>query len=317
MRFSVIIPLYNKAPYIKKALDSVKDQTFKDYELIVVDDGSTDDSYNVAKDALDDSGLSYQLIRQDNSGVSTARNNGVAASHGGYLCFLDADDWWAPNFLERMDWLIKEYPEARIFGTNYYYVKNSHQRIGVTTAKTGYINYCRAYAEKLQMPMWTGAICIPNSVFNAYGGFRSHISLGEDFDLWIKIALDYKVAFLDEPLSYYYQDSDPTWRLVGKLHAPIYHVLWNLGYLENEEKNNPEYKVLIDRLRTRNLLPYYLSQQYREDALQELAKVDWTRQPKRVRKMYNKPILLLRFEQVVLRAASFFKQWIIRYTCSQ
>ena len=119
MRFSVVIPLYNKAPYVKKALESVFAQTFRDFELIVVDDGSTDDSLNVAKEVLDASGIYHQLIHQDNAGVSTARNNGVASSNGDYICFLDADDWWAPNFLERMDWLIKEYPEAGIYGVNY------------------------------------------------------------------------------------------------------------------------------------------------------------------------------------------------------
>ena len=153
MRFSVIVPLYNKAPYIKKALGSVMEQTYKDYELIVVDDGSTDDSYRDAKDVLEDSGLDYQLIHPKNTGVSTARNNGVAVSHGDYLCFLDADDWWAPTFLERMNWLINEYPEAGIYGSNYYYVKNGQQRICITNADTGIIDYCKCILKGLRCPL--------------------------------------------------------------------------------------------------------------------------------------------------------------------
>ena len=124
MRFSIIIPLYNKAPYIQKALESVFAQTFQDFELIVVDDGSKDSSYETAKSILARAKVNYQLIHQENTGVSTARDNGVAASHGDYLCFLDADDWWAPTFLEKMDCLIRDYPDAGIYGTNYYYVKN-------------------------------------------------------------------------------------------------------------------------------------------------------------------------------------------------
>ena len=93
MRFSVIIPVYNKGPYIKKALESVLSQSFRNFELIVVDDGSADESYTAAKSILDDSTVEYQLLQQNDSGVSTARNNGVAASCGDYLCFLDADDW--------------------------------------------------------------------------------------------------------------------------------------------------------------------------------------------------------------------------------
>lgn len=314
MRFSVIVPLYNKAPYIKKALDSVMKQTFKDFELIVVDDGSTDDSFSIAKDTLKGSVLDYLLIHQENTGVSTARNNGVAASHGDYLCFLDADDWWASTFLERMDWFIREYPEAGIYGTNYYYVKNGREKICVTTANTGYINFCKAYAEKLQTPLWTGSTCIPRCVFTRLGGFDPRLKLGEDFCLWIKVVSLHRVAFLNEALSYYCQDSDPKWRLIGKLHPPQEHMLWNLKHLEKEEKVNSDYKVLIDKLRTYNLLPYYLSNQYRKNAEQELAKVDWSQQPKSVYIQYHLPILVLRFKQVFLKTGSFCKQWLLKQT---
>ena len=313
MRFSVIVPLYNKAAYVSKALDSILHQTFKDFELIVVDDGSTDDSFRISNNALTGKSLSYTLIHQENAGVSTTRNNGVAAAHGEYLCFLDADDWWAPTFLERMDWLINMYPEAKIYGTNYYYVKNGRQSVCVTTAETGYINYCSVYAEKLQMPLWTSATCMPREVFAETGGFNPKLKLGEDFCLWIKVALKYKVAFLNEALSYYNQDSDPVWRLVGKLHDPRVHMLWNLQDLEAIETTNPDYKKLIDSLRVYSLFPYYLSKQYRNAAKEELAKVDWEKQPQKVRCLYRLPIPLLKCRQAVLKTGSIIKQAIIKY----
>lgn len=312
MRFSVIIPLYNKAPYVKKALDSVLSQSFKEFEIIVVDDGSSDNSFDVAKERLNDAHVDYKLIRQNNAGVSSARNNGVAASNGDYLCFLDADDWWAPTFLERMDAFVREYPEAGIYGTNYYYVKNGRSKVCVTTAETGYINYCKVYAEKLEMPLWTGALSVRRSVFREMGGFRSQLKLGEDFDLWIRIALKYKVAFLNEPISYYYQDSDATWRLVGRLHNPENHVLWNLQHLEQEEKRNQDYKVLIDNLRTYSLLPYYLSDPYRNAAKLELSKVDWHNQPKKTQRLYRMPVLLLKCRRAVLKVGSLIKQSVLK-----
>lgn len=311
MKFSVIIPLYNKAPYIKKALESVVSQSFKDYEVVVVDDGSSDDSLFIAQNTLKESGLDYHIIHQDNAGVSTARNNGVTASHGDYLCFLDADDWWAPTFLERMDWLIDEYPEARIYGTNYYYVKNGRQRICVTTAKTGYINYCKVYAERLQMPLWTGSTCMPRSIFAEMGGFNPKLKLGEDFCLWIKIALKYKVAFLDEALSYYYQDSDAKWRLVGKLHNPEAHMLWNLKDLEEKEKKDSDYKQLIDNLRVYGLFPYFLSDEFHNAATKELKKVDWTKQPKKYLHLYDTNIVVLRLRETLINYGSRIKQWIM------
>ena len=313
MRFSIIIPLYNKAPYIQKALDSVRRQTFRDFELIVVDDGSSDNSLRVAEDTLEKSGIDYQLICQNNAGVSTARNNGVALSKGEYLCFLDADDWWSPLFLGKVDAFIRSYPDAGIFGTNYFYVKNGRERISVEELETGYIDYCSAYARKLQMPLWTGAVCLSRCVFDEMGGFRPHLKLGEDFDLWIKIALKYKVAFLNEPLAFYYQDSAAQWRGVGHLTDPKYHMLWNLAYLADEESQNPDYKQLIDNLRTYSLMPYYLSSQYREAAKQELARVDWERQPDKVRRLYQMPIILLGIRRNMLRIGSRIKQRLIRF----
>ena len=312
MRFSVIIPLYNKAPYVKKALESVFDQTFRDYELIVVDDGSTDDSFGVASQVLDGSGIDYQLIHQENAGVSTARNNGVAASHGDYVCFLDADDWWAPGFLERMDWAIKEYPDAGIYGTNYYIISRGQQRIALHIPSTGYINYCDCY-RKLQMPLTSISVAIPRSVFQSLGGFKPHLKLGEDFDLWIRIALSQRVVYLDEPLAYYYQDSNPVWRGTGHLTAPQAHMLWNLEYLEPEERTNPDYKRLIDELRINSLLSYYLSDKYRETARAELAKVDWSKQPMRIRLRYNCPVSVLRYRRILLKYGSRIKQRIIKY----
>jgi len=313
MRFSVIIPLYNKAPYLKKALESVFGQSFRDFELIVVDDGSIDESYLVAKQLLEKSGIKYQLIHQDNAGVSAARNNGVASSHGDYVCFLDADDWWAPGFLDRMNWLICEYPDAGIYGTNYFYVKNGRQRICVMNAETGYIDYCKVYSECMAMPLTSISVAIDSQLFKEFGGFKKELKLGEDFDLWIRIALKYRVVFLNEPLAYYNQDSNPVWRGIRRLNDPQFHMLWNLGYLESEEKTNPSYKQLIDNLRVYGLFPYYLSSNFRELAQQELRKVDWKNQPIKTRCLYKTPILLLKCRGRLLAVGSRIKQEIMKH----
>lgn len=309
MRFSVIVPLYNKAPYVEKALRSVLAQTFADYELIVVNDGSRDDSLTVAKRVLE--GSEAIIIDQENVGVSTTRNNGVAVSHGDYLCFLDADDWWEPEFLERMNWLVEKYPEAHLFAVNYYYVKNGRSIVKLNVP-TGYINYCRVYSEVLCQPVWTGAVCVPRLVFDEFGGFRSHLKLGEDFDLWIKIALKYKVAFLNEPLANYNQDVDVANRGTRRLQKPEYHMLWNLDYLQEDEKTNPDYKHLIDNLRTYSLLPYYISKEYHKTAKEQLNKVDWSYQSERLNKLYKRPIWYLRARDKFYRTGSQIKQFILK-----
>ena len=262
MRFSVIIPLYNKAPYVAKAIESVLAQTFSDYELVIVDDGSKDDSARIAAKTIEGR-TNCRLIHQENAGVSMARNNGVASSHGEYLCFLDADDWWEPTFLEEMSKMIEEYPDAGIYGTNYTIVNETKHKtrvakIGVADGfKKGYINYCQAYAKTMYMPLFTGAVCIPRQVFDEMHGFPKGIKLGEDFLLWIHIALKYKVAFINKPLAYYNQDVDATYRGTNHLHEPKEHMLWNLTNLEPLEATYADYKRLIDALRVYDLMPYY------------------------------------------------------------
>lgn len=312
MRFSVVVPLYNKVPYVVKTLKSVFDQTYRDFELIVIDDGSTDDSLSVVQSVMDNCVIPYQLVHQENAGVSTARNNGVAISHGEYICFLDADDWWAPSFLEKMDELISDFPDAGIYGTNYYYIKNGQQRIGVT-ASTGYINYCQIYSAGLVMPLTSITVAINSIVFNEFGGFNPNLKLGEDFDLWIRIALRYKVAFLNEPLAFYNQDSCPEWRGTKQFVEPQYHMLWNLDYLSDEERINPDYKKLIDGLRTYSLLPYYLSRQYHVAARKELDKVDWGMQPRSTRSLYEQPIFFLKCRNAFMKCGSTIKQWLVKH----
>lgn len=299
MRFSVVIPLYNKAPYVAKAIGSVLSQTFKDYELVVVDDGSKDGSAAIASQAIE--GHSHcRLICQENAGVSVARNNGVAATQGDYLCFLDADDWWEPTFLEEMDRLIAEFPDAGIYGTNYTIVNETRHKtrvasIGVDSSfEKGYINYCQVYAKTMYMPLWTGAVCVPRRVFDEMQGFPKGIKLGEDFLLWVRIALKYKVVFLNKPLSFYNQDVNVAHRGVEHLHEPQCHMLWNLCFLAEAEKSNPDVKQLIDNLRTFSLMPYLVSKPYHEDARRELDKVDWSRQPDKVKKQYEQSVIWLR-----------------------
>lgn len=318
MRFSVILPLYNKAPYVAKAIGSILAQTFTDYELIIMDDGSKDDSYEIASKAIEGHRCHCHLNRQENAGVSMARNNGVAASQGEYLCFLDADDWWEPRFLEEMSKLIDAYPDAGIYGTNYTIVNETKRRtrvaqIGVEKGfEKGYINYCQAYAKTMYMPLWTGAVCIPRNVFEEMKGFPKDVKLGEDFILWVSIALKYKVAFLNKPLAYYNQDVDVANRGVGRLHKPEEHMLWNLGFLEEKEHADPDYKQLIDNLRVDGLIQYYLSKVYHEAAECELEKVNWERQPMKTKRQYQQPLLWLKLKHRLMRLGSMAKQMMIR-----
>lgn len=339
MRFSVIIPLYNKAPYIRKALESVLAQTYADYELIIIDDGSTDDSASIVQQFIDErlkvkveetSGavtstynlspitykLSVRLITQSNAGVSAARNSGVAASSGDYIAFLDADDWWEPTYLERMAQLIADYPEAGLYACNYVYYKPGKTHVALNIP-TGYINYPKAYYESNAMPVWTGATIILKRVFEEMGGFPVGIKLGEDFLLWAKTAMHYPVAFCEEPLAYYNNDVPVNLRATRNLHHPNNHMLFRMDSIASSlsplaSNLKSDWQALLDKLRVNGLLEYWMSKEYHDLAAEELAKVDWSKQPDSVKRTYKTPIWMLKAKRQVMKWGSAMKQALVR-----
>ena len=308
------MPLYNKAPYVRKAVESVVRQTCSDWKLIVVDDGSTDGGGDIVTAIADPR---IRLVRQENAGVGAARNRGVALSgeaafRSPYICFLDADDWWEPTFLEEMAALIERHPDAGIYGTSYWIVKNGRKRLAPIGVEEGFaegeINYCQVYARTLCMPLTSITVCIPRRVFDETGGFPLGITLGEDFLLWLRIALTHKTVLLNKPLANYNQDVDVAHRGTHHLHPPERHMLWQLGEYETLEKNSPAYKQLIDNLRTYSLMNYLLDRRYRDAARTELAKVDWDRQPAKTRRLYQRPVWALQLRQHVLKTGARIKQ---------
>ena len=331
MKFSVIIPLYNKAPYVKKALETVCAQTYRDYEIIVINDGSTDNSAVVADEYLKATdGIDYQIISQQNAGVSAARNNGVAQASGDYIAFLDADDWWEPTYLEKMAKLIEDYPEAGLYASNYYYHKDGVNIIKVDIP-TGYFNYPKEYFKNFAMPVWTGATIIPRNVFEEMGGFPLGIKLGEDFLLWAKIALHYKVAFWNEPLAYYNNTLPPNYRATYNLHALEHHMLFRMEEIIGEslkikgeeisradtnayhlspityKPTNDDWRRLIDMLRLLGLHSYWLSDEYHELAQKEIDKVDMSQQYDFLVKLYRTPRWQQRIKQRIVRIAAPLK----------
>lgn len=321
-KFSIIVPLYNKAPYVRKALESILAQTVNDFELIIVDDGSTDNSAAICDEYLKEKfetinlKLEIRLLRQPNSGVAAARNNGVKASHGEYVCFLDADDWWEPDFLAEIDKLIQEYPEAGIYCTNYVYYKPGKTHVALILER-GYMNYPKAYMHSEAMPVWTGATCLPRKVFAEIGGFPLGIKLGEDFLLWAKTALYYKVVFSEKPLAYYNNDVPASLRATRNLHAPEYSMYFHFDEIEEElsaksQEDRGAWTQLLDKLRLNGLMAYWLSDEYHDAAAIELAKVDWSKQSIKVKKQYEKPIWLLRGKRWTKRVGSYCKQEIVK-----
>ena len=285
--FSVIIPLYNKAPYVAKAIESVLGQTYRDFEVIVIDDGSTDQSLEVAKTFEN---KSITIVSQPNSGVSTARNNGVKIAKYPYICFLDADDWWHPTFLEEMKRLITDFPDAGIYGSGYYIVKNGQERIAPIGVPQGFergiIDYCEVYAKTLCMPLTSISVVIPKHIFDEEEGFKSKLKFGEDFDLWIRIALKHKVILVNKPLAYYNQDVDVNNRAIGsRFYKPEEHMLFS-NY--EDFMHNEGFRFLFERLALYGLLSYYLNDVNKLEVYQILSEINWNKHEHKYLLYYKK-----------------------------
>jgi Glycosyltransferases involved in cell wall biogenesis len=184
---SVIIPLYNKEHYIESTIQSVLQQTFNDFEIIIIDDGSTDKSAQKTK-AFNDSRIRYYY--QENQGVSTARNYGIKVSKGDFITFLDADDTWRPVFLKAMFELAQQYPQEAVFSV-------AQENRPITTLPSG-VTVVKDFCSYFYC-FCTGSLFFRKEVFENIGFFKQNIQIGEDFDMWLRIACKYNYVYLNEP----------------------------------------------------------------------------------------------------------------------
>lgn len=200
--FSIIIPLYNKEKHIKDTLHSVLVQTFEDFEIIVVNDGSTDNSL-VEVNTFNDTRI--QVFTIENHGVSYARNFGIEKASYDFIAFLDADDIWYPGHLGDLKSLIDKFPSCGLYATAYtcqynlLEIPSVYKNIPIVSKWMGIVD---DYFESstVNSIAWTSAVAIPKNILNKVGGFDERITYGagEDIDLWIRIALKYPVAFCNE-----------------------------------------------------------------------------------------------------------------------
>ncbi len=207
---SVVIPLYNKAPHISRALDSVLAQTVQDFEIVVVDDGSTDNGGQVVASYTDSR---IRLIRQENQGVSAARNRGIKEAQSDFLAFLDADDEWSPDHLETLIRLRNRFPEAGAFSTAYFHVQPGRDAFpakiyGIPDSPwEGLFPDYFLSASMGEPPVCSSAVAIPRSVFETVGLFKVGEKMGEDLDMWGRIALRFRIAFSWQGPAYYREDA--------------------------------------------------------------------------------------------------------------
>lgn len=205
--FSVVIPLYNKEKHIKGTIESVLSQTFQDFEIVVVNDGSKDYGANIVEELGDDR---IRVIHQDNAGVSAARNKGIKESNAAYIVLLDADDFWLLNHLENMVKLITIFPFAGLYATAYK-IRNIESKesdikiYGLEKGKSKLLipNYFESIANGDSL-VCASSVCIPKRIFEDNNiWFPVGEKYGEDQYVWARVAVQYEIAYCKNPSAIY------------------------------------------------------------------------------------------------------------------
>ena len=198
---TVIVPLYNKANEIERSLQSIYHQTVTNYELIIIDGGSTDGSLEIAESHLNDSRI--RLVHQKSKGLPAARNEAIALASGELIAFLDADDEWHPDFLETITKLYQQYPNTGIYATAY-------ERCAVTTSKPsplkglpeafeGYLpSWFTVYVKSGYPPFCPCSVALHRNMFSKTGYFNPSSRMAEDVEMWVKAALNVPIVFTKE-----------------------------------------------------------------------------------------------------------------------
>tara|TARA_B100001109_G_scaffold153743_1_gene125141 strand:- start:40 stop:876 length:837 start_codon:yes stop_codon:yes gene_type:complete len=240
MKVSVIIPTFNRFSLISRAIDSVLNQTIKPFEIIVVDDGSSDNTYTFIKNNY----KSVKLIKQNNLGVSKARNVGIKNSSGDWIALLDSDDEWKKNKLEVQIKSLSEYDYYSVCHTNEIWIRNGirvnqkkrHQKYGGDIFDKC-LDICRISPS---------SIIFKKNIINEVGWFDESLSICEDYDLWLRIMANYKILFIDKPLiNKYGGHSDQLSKSVKGIEA------YRIKSLENLLSNTKlikDYKVLTIKM---------------------------------------------------------------------
>lgn len=289
-QFSIVIPLYNKEKHIEATLRTAIAQRFPDFEIIVVNDGATDDSLRRASAVSDDR---IKLFSIENQGVSAARNYGISKASGAYIAFLDADDFWDENHLTDLNQLITDFPNCGLYATAYDWQlgekRNAREFPGIAKNRSGIL--ADFFASSLTNRIaWTSAVAVPKEVLENVGNFNENITLGagEDLDLWIRIAVKYPVAFCNTVSATHHLDAQNRMSLTDTKTRSFA----LLDQFSSDEKNNRSLKKFLDLYRAEFALKMKLAGDKRSDFY--LREIEKKNLPFRTRLLLQLPLSLLK-----------------------
>ena len=296
-RFSIIIPVFNKEKFVAKTIKSVLSQTFSDFEIIVINDGSTDKSEAEIL-AIADERILY--FSKKNEGVAVARNLGIAKASADYICFLDADDFWFPNFIETMNQYIQKLPNEKVFACAIEIETNKKTfPAQYSINKKGDFEIVNFFeASQKEAVLWTSAVCIHKEVFKKTNVFDEQLTISEDTDLWIRIGLNYPVVFIWQILARYVFDKKSISRNLNY----IFEVAFFEKYAD-KERQNLALKKYMDLNRFSSVIKHNLNGDLKSGA-KLYAEID-------LKNLTKKKRILLKLSPILLKLLIGFQQFLV------
>lgn len=314
MLFSIIVPVYNKETVLKRAINSILNQTYREYEVIIVDDGSSDDSL---KEINKFSSIeNIKIIHQENKGVSVARNTGIQSANGDCITFLDPDDEWKDNHLEvlfncykRLDFKKALYSTSydinMIDGSVLSVLEYSTKKIIGSKEYGVVVDIFSIYNKFKYAPIHTNSIMIPKDIFNEVGYFTVGCKKSQDIDMWFRVLLNYPAVLIGESTTIYHrEESTATATQTRNFQWPFFRTV---DYLLEENKVRKELEpsviIFIDQLRI-SMTKHLLMMGNKKEARSMLNKV-------REKEKYRLQYLLIKFLELI-PSALIRKYYFIR-----
>lgn len=252
--FSVVIPLYNKEKSVGNTIRSVLAQSFQDFELLVINDGSTDSSRAVVAAVKDNR---IRIVDKANGGISSSRNEGIKSAKHELVAFLDADDLWEPDFLETINRLVIDYPDADCYTTGYACKYNDIILNTFGARERGIIRdfFRQVYDGPV---MHSSSVCVRKEVFERIGYFDTAIRRGEDYEMWARMGRSVSIAATPEVKVGYRLNTEN--RAMSVLHSPG--ALW-LYYIPDESCRDRDQKRYYRRFLHRQVLEYLVKGKFK------------------------------------------------------
>lgn len=289
--FSVIISVYNKEKYIESTIESVINQSYENFELILVNDGSTDNSLSIINSIKDDR---IRLISTENHGVSKCRNTGILAASNDYVALLDGDDLWDIDYLKNIKQAIIKFPDASVYSTALAHKYKDKVIPATYNFKQDELSEVRNFFKSSldHTILTSSSIVFKKSILQKTGYFDTTIESGEDTDFWIRIGMNYNIVFINKILSYYnYVPESISNTVFTVKNKPKYNKYFK------EEQYDKHLKIYLDR----NRFPLAI-----------LSKLERDKESFRYYKSHINPNNLRFSQNIILNSPRWFIRFLLR-----